>query len=116
MNKICNRCKLDLPLSAYQKDKNGPGGRNRSCGSCIKIYNLKREEVDPSLRTARLEYGKDFYKHNVEACSLSNAEYYKENAEQVKRVCNNYYQANKEKILAKARAKYKLKKKGEKDA
>jgi len=46
MNKICSRCKRDLPLDCYHKDKNGSFGVVSMCKECRKEYMSEYRKVN----------------------------------------------------------------------
>jgi len=48
--KICNQCKLDLPLSAFHKCKHNPDGHQYTCKKCQKLYENNRYKNNSEYR------------------------------------------------------------------
>jgi len=59
INKICNRCKTNRPISFFHKDKSRTDGLEYICKSCAKIkkYNYKSRNYD-ELKKKALDYSR----------------------------------------------------------
>jgi len=88
--KICNRCKRELPISEYSKNKSLCDGLRCECKSCFS------------------EMGREYYQKNKE----ERREYYQQNREEIAEKRRKYYQQNKEEIAEKRRKYYRKNKEG----
>ncbi len=64
MSRICTKCSLDLPLSAYPRDRSKKGGLRVSCKACHNKVNQKWRQDNPEKSR---EAGRKWYKANPES-------------------------------------------------
>jgi hypothetical protein len=64
--KICNKCKKELNISEFWKNKYNKDGLVHSCKECSKKYNKKLYETDENTQNRRKEYAKKWYQENKE--------------------------------------------------
>src|SRR5579871_4819767 len=72
--KTCTKCKRDLPLSAFRKDRTKRDGLCSWCTSCSVAANRKNRALDPqryqailrSWRERNPDYSVDYYRQHRE--------------------------------------------------
>ena len=83
--KICSKCKIKKPLTAFRKDKKKEDGHHIWCKECCSIYDKQR------------------YKNNKEKMNKQSKQYYLDNKEKINEQSRQYYIDNKEKMNEQAR-------------
>jgi hypothetical protein len=110
LEKVCNTCKVYLPITNFHKDKNTQDGHTRRCKSCVAIYRAKWYEANKEkIALLSVEYSKnnrerisdyqaEYYKNNKERIAIREAEHYKNNKERISEYQAEWYEINKERI------------------
>lgn len=88
--KKCTQCGEVKPLEAFDKDKNGPGGRTSRCKDCRRAYyEAHREETIARRRAYREAHREElaakqraFYKEHREELVARKRAFYKEHREE----------------------------------
>ena len=103
MTKVCKKCKNELSVECFHKNKNSKDGLADWCKECTKQAYIKNREK-------RLKYQRDYKNANVERFKeqqkryRKKSDYYKKYEERHKEYLNqyrkNYFNENKEKILS----------------
>lgn len=83
MSKVCNVCKENLPLDAFNKNKSRRDGLEYHCRECGKAK------------------GKKYFEKNREIVNAKHLDYQRKNPELVRAQKNNYYKTHKELVLKK---------------
>ncbi len=103
--KTCQTCKVDKPLSDFNKHRGEKDGHKRQCRQCQSIANAARYAADPQrFKTAVKQYQTD----NLETVVKKRAEHYVANRDRVLAQCSVYAKANRERRTA-YRAAYRRK-------
>ena len=58
MTKICNRCKAELDVSKFHKNKANKDGLNNRCAKCTVEYNNERYRKNDSLKIYQRNYAR----------------------------------------------------------
>jgi len=95
--KICSKCKRELSIEMFCKDKSRKDGLYCYCKDCKKENGKKYNENN---RERRLKYGKEYYKNNKEKKSEYGKKHYKENKEKRAEYYKERSKNNKDKINA----------------
>jgi hypothetical protein len=101
--KICNRCKRELPIGEYYKDKSRCDGLQSACKSC---FSEMGREYRQKNKEKIAEKNREYYQQNKEKTAEVKREYYQQNKEKIAERGRKYYQQNKEKIAEKNREYY----------
>ena len=96
--KVCSKCKQELCLTLFSKNKQGKDGLRSECKLCQKKYREENKEK-------RSEYRKKYYEGNREKVLESRKKYRQENKEKFSEYIKKYLQEKKEKVLE-SRKKY----------
>lgn len=118
--KRCTRCALDLPLSAFPKNRAKPDGLGGYCKACKSAYDIERRANNPGMQSA---YAADYRKRKGDELRAWTKEHYARNRERIRAYRQEYalqnpdrvrawtlgkstawYRANKERARANARA------------
>jgi hypothetical protein len=83
--KICCKCRRELPIGEYYKDKSLCDGLRRDCKSCS------------------LEMSRKYYQKNREKIAEKHGKYRQKNREKIAEKGRKYYQKNKEKVAERHR-------------
>ena len=110
MTKICIKCKIEMPIETFSKDKNKKDGLSNRCKKCrceesrqyrkenfVKVKNYQNQyqkENSEKIRERRRQYREE----NSEKISEQRKQYYKENSEEICKQRKQYYEENSEKI------------------
>jgi hypothetical protein len=97
--KVCPKCKRELSLSNFSKDKYKSNGYKSRCKECLSefYYEDKINNNEKYLNYARVyrnrhpEKIKNYYKNNKEKLSQKHKEYYIENKEKIRKQYYIYY-------------------------
>ena len=92
--KTCNKCKCDLSLVEFGKNKRMADGHQRTCKKCAKKYH---SEWLSNNQDKRVKHLRKYSKNNPDRIKESRDKYHKANKEKSKQ----YYIANKDRIKAK---------------
>ena len=87
--KICNKCKIEKPISEFHKRKDTKDGLGYKCKGCTIIY------------------GKKYYKENKVKIKKYSKEYIEKNKEHFKQYMKDYEQRNAQKLKARKAKWYK---------
>ena len=106
--KVCYKCKQELCLTLFSKNKERKDGINAKCKLCEKKYYEQNKEKISAHNKKYREENKEKY---LEYAKIYRKEYYKENKEKVLERHKIYRQENKENklILCRKRQSQKLK-------
>lgn len=91
--KVCTKCRIEKPITEFNKDKSKPNGYKSACKSCEKEYRKKHNE---DTKESRAEYNKQWREDNKESRAEYNKQYYDHNKETAKTYTKQYYKDNKE--------------------
>ena len=101
--KRCSKCKKELLLDHFCKNKSRKDGLTSQCKSCANEYNKIHYQKNKSVISER---HKEYYKNNKEKISEQQKEHYQNNKEQKK----EYYNNNKKHLLEQKKEYYQNKK------
>ena len=87
--KICTKCKRELPLDMFQKDRQKRDGLTCQCKDCRKNQYINEREK-------RLKYQKNYYKNHPEV----NEKFETKHKERLDEYRKDYFNKNKERILS----------------
>lgn len=116
--KTCTLCKIEQPLSLYQKNKKTISGLHTKCKPCMKKQRQKYKETNSDkLSTYMREYyqknkeklseiNKLYYINNKSDCLARNADWTAQNQDKVKEYKQSYYTENRFAILEEQKAYY----------
>lgn len=90
ITKICSKCKKELPLELFGKEKRGKYGVRSVCRECT---NKDKKEY----REQNKDKIKVYWQTNKERFSERKKNYYKNNKEKINAKCREYYYTNIEK-------------------
>lgn len=90
--KVCTKCKNELLLGLFGKDKKAKDGLAYSCKECYRQYYR-------NVRKQKLEYARKYRAENKEKIALWKKEHYENNKEEINRYKKEWYQKNKEHVL-----------------
>ncbi len=90
--KVCSKCHIAQPITAFNKDLSKKDERFSSCRRCRKEYNTKNKEKVAG------QWSK-YYKENRELCLERDKKYYENNKDKILARVRDYYEANKDNIL-----------------
>lgn len=107
-HKICTKCKLELPVTAFHKDKRAKDGLSFWCKECTKKYMKEHyknnsEKILASCakwRENNPEKLAEYYKKNSKRMYAVQVEYRKNNPEKTRAKGVNYRKNNLEKVRA----------------
>jgi len=85
--KICSKCKRELDISCFYKNKSKPGGITTQCKFCCKRYQKDNKE-------RVTEYNRNRYKNNKVHLLEQQKQYYKDNAKLILKRQKQYYENN----------------------
>lgn len=92
--KICGRCRKEIEICFFGKDKRSKTGYRSICNDCRKIESKEYRLRNPEKRKETL---KNFYENNKEKELLRFKKYRDENPEKRKETCKKYVLNNKDK-------------------
>lgn len=105
-NQICNKCKNELPLDKFSKNKAFKIGYNYTCKLCQNEYAKFKRLNNPDLSKEKdrvyrennqeklKEYNNNYFKNNSDKISEYHKEYLKTNSEKLKENAKIYYLNN----------------------
>jgi len=104
--KTCSKCKLELQLEQFSKNKKVKDGHKSQCKACEKIYREENKEKVSERMKKYYEENKEkvrermkkYYEENKENVIEQNKKYYEENKEMVSERAKKYYEENKENL------------------
>lgn len=110
--KICGKCKEEMNVCYYNKDKRRKDGLQNKCKFCEKKYREQnRAKINNSIKKWRDKnkqklsdknkdntYLKEYRIKNKEKIKIKNQEYYSKHKDTIKKKVKSYYLKNKEKI------------------
>jgi hypothetical protein len=91
--KICNKCKINRPLSSFNKDNSRADGLSYKCISCYKQDNLKRYEIKKDQIKSN---SKKWNQNNKGKNRASWEKYYSENKNKIIQRSKDWREENKE--------------------
>lgn len=92
--KVCSKCKRELPLDAFAKNKSEKDGLQKRCTECRKEdYRQNREKI--------LERNKAYRQNNKEKCAEADRKYREKNKDRIHERQKIWRQNNKEKLREK---------------
>lgn len=94
-SKICSKCKIDLEISNFNKNKSRSDGYGLYCKNCRTI---KRKEQRSRTGEKDNQRTKIWREKNPDKYKQSNEKYLKNNFEKAKKAVNKYQKNNREKI------------------
>lgn len=117
-SKTCSRCKAELPLTEFHRDKRQADGRVTRCRTCIAAY--KREHAErfreqeserkrawyAANRERVLEDQKQYREANRDAVAARQAAWREANRDRKLAYLRDYHQANRDRLVAASRAYY----------
>lgn len=93
--KTCSKCKIDLPIDSFTKDKTKKDGLTSYCRVCKREHGKKRWLENKDALSAS---HKIYYEQNKESAQAYGKKYYEENKEQAHAQCKKWREENKDKI------------------
>lgn len=90
--KYCPKCKLEVVVSGFSRNKSKKDGLNSHCNDCRKRY---REENKDRIAKSNKKYRSK----NFEKISNAKKNYYRKNKEDIASTMKSYYEANRDEIL-----------------
>jgi len=97
--KVCNKCKEELPVELFNKDKTKADGLQTICKNCNKQYREANKEKIA-------DYKKQYYEANKEIITEKSKQYREANKEKLADYKKQCYEANKEIITEKSKQYY----------
>jgi len=91
LSKVCARCRVELSVDNFRKEKRVLNGLTSWCRSCEKEYRLENKEKSKN-------YSKAYYEVNKEHLKAYQSTYNQNNVEKVKARKKKYYAENIDKI------------------
>lgn len=103
--KICTKCKVEKPITSFNKAKSGALGVGSYCKSCVSIYNAEYAKLNLEKL---INYYQEYRFNNSEKIAKYQANYYKENIIKISEDLKNYREKNSEAISQNSRKYYLL--------
>lgn len=99
--KECTKCKKNILLEEFNKDKNTKSGYRSHCKMCIKLNYIKNSSIykERQKTDEYKEVKKQYYKNNREKLLQKNKQFKDNNKEKLIEYRKNKYQNNKENVL-----------------
>ena len=92
--KICSKCKRELPIEMFQRDKSKSDGFNTQCKECVSLR-AKSQEGKETAKRARQKYYQTEKGKALQAKSSKNYRQTEAGKETQKRASKKWYEANK---------------------
>ena len=105
--KICDKCKKELPINMFNKDKGGKDGFQHSCRNCVKKYYRKNKEKLTIQSKQYYDNNKEIIKERRDGKKEDVKKYKEDNKENIREYKRKYQEDNR-KIIAKYWVKYKI--------
>ena len=103
--KVCTKCGISKPRSAFSAHKRAKGGLRPSCKQCVAEHYQQNKEKIAEYRRQNKEKRAEYRRQNKEKIAERDAEYRRQNKEKITEYRGEYYQRNKDKV-AKQGAEY----------
>lgn len=117
--KICNKCNINKPLSAYSRHKKNKDGLQYSCKLCVNLYNAqyckehseeiiahKRQDYIDNIEEHRLQKRQDYDKHReTRICSVTTYRRNRRNSDPIFKIKGNLRKRIKDALNHKSKCK-----------
>ena len=80
MKKICSRCKVEVSLDGFSKDRSRSDGYSNWCKVCKSSYNKERYNKNPEKYRV---WQRNYQEKNREQCNKASMKYYYKNKDKI---------------------------------